>query len=125
MQRLNNYHNITGIEVIIKPLDYQDLIAKVDLIFYDSQGNKVFVVRGVSIKNKLFGDRRTLVVDFPAYKTRRGYQKSFYIDDKNLYSEVCNLVLQAYAQKTGGLNPDQVVAMSNGEEVGDKEDYPF
>ena len=102
MDNLELNINITGFSAEIKPVIRQDNIkAFVTWIFQTESG--VVKVYGGTIREKPFGERSKLILSYdpPAIKTGRGYIKTMFIEDKQLFKTLCDYTINEYCKLTG------------------------
>ncbi len=98
---------ISDFSVKIKSVIRDDNIKGfVTWIFRTNQGD--WKVYGGTIKLKSFGknDRQLLSYDPPAYKTKGGFNKAFFIDNLELYKKLCNYTVKIYCEISGELGND-------------------
>ena len=63
----------------------------------------LFIARGYTIRVKQFGVKPpTFIVDAPAYKSGYNYKKSFIIENKSLWKDITNKILEEFSEKNGG-----------------------
>lgn len=113
--------NINSFIAEIKPVIRHDSIkAFVTWIFKTDSGE--WIIRGGTIKEKPFGKNQKIIKTFdpPAIKTRSGFYKVIFIDNKELYIKLCHASVDAYLQETGEVHDDIVF----GDEI-NSEDVPF
>ncbi|MBI2196128.1 hypothetical protein HYU45_00785 [Candidatus Daviesbacteria bacterium] len=113
MDNLELNINITGFSVEVKPVIRQDNIkAFVTWIFLTESG--VVKVYGGTIRIKPFGKDNKLILTYepPAIKTRGGYIKAMFIEDKQLFKTLCDYTINLYCKLTGEvrgiLSPEDV-----------------
>lgn len=95
------------------------LVGFVELQITDAQGNIIFIVRGCTIKVRIFNYKPTFTVNAPAYKSGFGYKTSFVIENKQLWFAVEKAVLKEFSEKTGGKSPEDY--LNSSEEVNPSE----
>ncbi|TSC85373.1 MAG: Uncharacterized protein G01um10147_1187 [Microgenomates group bacterium Gr01-1014_7] len=102
MDNLELNINITGFSAEIKPTVREDNIkAYVTWIFKtESAAVKIY---GGTIRVKPFGKDGKLILTYepPAIRTRGGYIKAMFIEDKQLFKTLCDYTINLYCKQTG------------------------
>lgn len=99
------------------------ILAFGELWCLDDTGDTVFKVKGFVLKEKLFKDEPTKVVDFPAFKSGGTYKKSFFFENRNIYFQVCKGFLDEYQKQ---INTDFGYSNQTQEHVDvNPDDLPF
>lgn len=92
--------HITKLTIEILPAVRNDNIkAFVNLIFHTDQGE--IKIKNGTIRLKDFGKAQKLSYDVPAVRTRNAFRKCFFLNNLDLYKEICVAVLRAYEEQTG------------------------
>jgi hypothetical protein len=106
---------IKQLEIEVKPVYQDNLLAFANITYKDDQGNKLISIRGFRIRKC----RNYISVDFPGYPTHSNeYQKSFILNSKIDWLNMVNLILEEFHNVTGGqykleqqseyVNPDEI-----------------
>ncbi len=93
-----------------------NILAFVTWIFKTDIGD--IKIKGGTIRRKEFGSKSLLSYDVPAIKTRHGYNKAFFMDNKELFLKLSNFTIQKYCEESGepvsgfsnieDINPDEI-----------------
>lgn len=78
-----------------------NILAFVTWIFKTDVGD--IKIKGGTIRRKDFGSKPLLTYDVPAIKTRHGYNKALFIDNKELFVQLCNFTIKKYCEESGDL----------------------
>ena len=98
----------------------REIVGFAELQFIDENGNVLIVGRGYTIKVKTFKNVPTFVVNAPAYKSGFGYKTSFIVEDKSLWMNISNAILEDFRNQTGDLKPEDYIS----EDI-NPDDIPF
>jgi hypothetical protein len=86
-----------------------DIIGFAVIEIIDAEENIIFIARGYTIRVKTFNDTPTFTVNAPAYKSGFKYRTSFIVESKALWSDVQKVILEDFANQTGGLHPEDYI----------------
>lgn len=87
-----------------------EIVGFVEVNFVDNENNLIFIVRGYTIRVKIFKNTPTFVVSAPAYRSGLKYRVSFVIDNKSLWHNLVKTILEDFSNQTGGLKPEDYIA---------------
>lgn len=111
--------NIHSIEIEITAVARQDnILAFVDWIFKTDIGD--MKLKGGTIRRKEFKSKTKLSFDVPAIRSKGGFIKAFFLDNKKVFLQLCAATVKKYCEETGELFED----FSHYEEV-NPDDIPF
>lgn len=114
---------IQGFEAEIKPVSREDNIkAFVTWVFQTDRG--VIKIHGGTIRSKAFGmeEQERLTFDGPAVRSRGGFTKVFFWDEKEIYKQLCEHTTEKYYQTTGEVREERRRARNS---EPDLDDLPF
>ena len=117
--------NTNKVIIKVKPHELSNIKAFAELQFVNSSGAIIFKVKGITIKEKQFGNssKSIITADFPAFpskKGKNGFMTSFVIENKDIWREITNAVLDEYSRQTG----TNVTPIQKQEEIS-PDDIPF
>lgn len=93
---------ITKFSTEIKPVIRDDQIkAFVVWIFHTDLG--IIKIYGGTIRKKQFGKNQKLLLTYEPPSVGRNYTKVFFIDNKEVYKQLCDFTIKEYCQITGEL----------------------
>ena len=95
--------SISKLEAIVKLSNRNDnLLAFGELWFFEEgKEEPTFKVKGYTIREKEFGEKRVICVVPPAYRAGFKFQTSFIVENKALYKDITNLFLKGFQELTG------------------------
>jgi len=98
------------IRVVIFKKNIGSIVAFAEIHFVNDAKKVIFKVKGFTIKLKQFkrANEPMLCVDFPAYPSKRGYMKSFILEDIEHWKFFNKAILNAYAQESGGVDASEL-----------------
>lgn len=112
--------HVDKLKISVRPHEHSKSILAFCDISLISDDKQLFIIRGITLQHKMFNDVKKLSVSFPAYRTKGGkFYKSFLIDNKTLYQDVCNMIIDEYCKIKG------IQKENTEEEVVNPEDIPF
>lgn len=85
----------------------KNIVGFAEVVITDSDDNILFKIRGYTIK--VFTSKENpnpfFKVDAPAYPGRFRMNKSFIMDNKNMWEDVVKAILSGFEEETGGKKP--------------------
>ena len=94
--------NITGFSAEIKPVVREDNIKAFVTWMFQTESAAIKIYGG-TIRVKPFGKDNKLILTYepPAIKTKGGYIKAMFIEDKILFKTLCDYTINLYCKLTG------------------------
>lgn len=87
-----------------------EIVGFAEVSICDGEEN-LFFARGYTIRVKKFGTKAPVfVVDAPAFKSGWKWKKSFIIENKTLWTDITNKILEEFAEKNGGKAPEDYLS---------------
>src|SRR5690348_7227001 len=98
---------ITRFRVELKPVARTDAIKAFVTWYFNTDIGEIKIAGG-TIKEKTFGkfNKILLSYDAPAYKTRMGYMKVLFINNKDFFKKLCDFTIDEYYRETGETRDD-------------------
>ncbi len=88
----------------------KDIVGFAELQLIDEWENTLFIVRGYTIRVKVFNNTPMFIVSAPAFRSGLNFKQSFIVEDKSFWHIISGKIVDEFRELTGDKKPEDYIS---------------